>query len=133
MFCYTVALLKREHFSKALTWAVSSGGEHYLDTVGVTSSNLVSPTTRFRRPPEFSDGLFSFENMSTGQVTELLAEKAVFSISTTDVSFRNLRKERHHSLSAGISDKPDGISDAGMWGLGKLQGANAAMKNFIHS
>ena len=25
-------------------WAVSSGGEHYLDTVGVTSSNLVSPT-----------------------------------------------------------------------------------------
>ena len=26
-------------------WAVSSGGEHYLDTVGVTSSNLVSPTT----------------------------------------------------------------------------------------
>ena len=27
-------------------WAVSSGGEHYLDTVGVTSSNLVSPTIR---------------------------------------------------------------------------------------
>ena len=25
-------------------WAVSSGGEHYLDTVGATSSNLVSPT-----------------------------------------------------------------------------------------
>ena len=25
-------------------WAVSSGGEHYLDTVGVTSSNLLSPT-----------------------------------------------------------------------------------------
>lgn len=24
--------------------AISSGGEHYLDTVGVTSSNLVSPT-----------------------------------------------------------------------------------------
>ena len=27
-----------------LSWAISSGGEHYLDTVGVTSSNLVSPT-----------------------------------------------------------------------------------------
>ncbi len=26
--------------------AVSSGGEHYLDTVGVTSSNLVPPTMK---------------------------------------------------------------------------------------
>ena len=28
-------------------WAVSSGGEHCLDTAGVTSSNLVSPTMNF--------------------------------------------------------------------------------------
>ena len=27
--------------------AVSSGVEHYLDTVGVTSSNLVSPTNQY--------------------------------------------------------------------------------------
>ena len=32
-------------------WAVSSGGEHCLDTAGVTSSNLVSPTIEFRRIP----------------------------------------------------------------------------------
>lgn len=29
-------------------WAISSGGEHYLDTVGVTSSNLVSPTMKLQ-------------------------------------------------------------------------------------
>ena len=30
-------------------WAVSSGGEHCLDTAGVTSSNLVSPTIEYHK------------------------------------------------------------------------------------
>ena len=39
-------LADAENFqSSKHSWAISSGGEHYLDTVGVTSSNLVSPTT----------------------------------------------------------------------------------------
>ena len=33
-------------FCSLRSWAISSGGEHYLDTVGVTSSNLVSPTMK---------------------------------------------------------------------------------------
>ena len=38
-------LADAENFqSSKHSWAISSGGEHYLDTVGVTSSNLVSPT-----------------------------------------------------------------------------------------
>ena len=32
-------------------WAVSSGGEHYLDTVGVTGSIPVSPTIEFSESP----------------------------------------------------------------------------------
>ena len=42
-------LLARWHgttFCSLRSWAISSGGEHYLDTVGVTSSNLVSPTMK---------------------------------------------------------------------------------------
>ena len=39
-------------------WAVSSGGEHYLDTVGVTSSNLVSPTKNDKTEEVFLLGLF---------------------------------------------------------------------------
>ena len=40
-------LADAENFqSSKHSWAISSGGEHYLDTVGVTSSNLVSPTMK---------------------------------------------------------------------------------------
>lgn len=38
--------------------AVSSGVEHYLDTVGVTSSNLVSPTKNDKTEEVFLLGLF---------------------------------------------------------------------------
>ena len=38
--------------------AVSSGVEHYLDTVGVTSSNLVSPTICLRNALRTSGGRF---------------------------------------------------------------------------
>ena len=42
-------LADAENFqSSKHSWAISSGGEHYLDTVGVTSSNLVSPTMNSR-------------------------------------------------------------------------------------
>ena len=40
------------------SWAISSGGEHYLDTVGVTSSNLVSPTMKCRKHLRRSQVLF---------------------------------------------------------------------------
>ena len=40
----TAILIYRWFGNGPVEWAVSSGGEHYLDTVGVTSSNLVSPT-----------------------------------------------------------------------------------------
>ena len=43
------------------------------------------------------------------------------------------RKEPHYSPCAGISDKLDGTSVADRVGLGKRQGANTTMKNFIHS
>ena len=54
-------LADAENFqSSKHSWAISSGGEHYLDTVGVTSSNLVSPTMKFSRSSGiFSGGLFS--------------------------------------------------------------------------
>ena len=40
--------------------AVSSGVEHYLDTVGVTSSNLVSPTKNDKTEEVFLLGLFFY-------------------------------------------------------------------------
>ena len=44
-------LADAENFqSSKHSWAISSGGEHYLDTVGVTSSNLVSPTMNSKEP-----------------------------------------------------------------------------------
>ena len=42
--------------------AVSSGVEHYLDTVGVTSSNLVSPTKNDKTEEVFLLGLFVIES-----------------------------------------------------------------------
>ena len=40
--------------------AVSSGVEHYLDTVGVTSSNLVSPTNQYTGHGEVSMACFVY-------------------------------------------------------------------------
>ena len=42
---YAVSPLEHESvFQARRPWAVSSAGEHYLDTVGATSSILVPPT-----------------------------------------------------------------------------------------
>lgn len=48
--------------------AVSSGVEHYLDTVGVTSSNLVSPTKNDKTEEDFLLGLFLLLNRFAGNV-----------------------------------------------------------------
>ena len=50
------------------SWAISSGGEHYLDTVGVTSSNLVSPTKNDKTEEDFLLGLFLLLNRFAGNV-----------------------------------------------------------------
>ena len=60
-------------------WAVSSGGEHCLDTAGVTSSNLVSPTIEIQRIPcgiLFLSHTSKQKAHTTKKRTEFLFEKA---------------------------------------------------------
>ena len=53
-------LADAENFqSSKHSWAISSGGEHYLDTVGVTSSNLVSRTIECRSRWHSATGFFA--------------------------------------------------------------------------
>ena len=62
-------LADAENFqSSKHSWAISSGGEHYLDTVGVTSSNLVSPTKNDKTEEDFLLGLFLLLNRFAGNV-----------------------------------------------------------------
>lgn len=65
----------RESVGSTLKWAVSSGGEHYLDTVGVTSSNLVSPTMNLQVRALFALAFFVFPRTSAAQMCKPCANR----------------------------------------------------------